>query len=68
MKKILCASAFALFLIVGGTSCSKTCTCKTYLDGEVVSETTLDNEGGKKCSEYNTVITVDGHKTGMECR
>ncbi|MBO4488974.1 MAG: hypothetical protein J5741_04875 [Bacteroidales bacterium] len=67
MKKFLCISAFALFLIVGGTSCNKTCNCKTYLDGEVVTESSFDNEGGKKCSDYNTVMVIDGHKTGMEC-
>ena len=68
MKKILCASAFALLLIVGGTSCSKTCHCKYYVDGEVLKEETWDNESGKKCSDLSTVITVAGNKTGWECR
>lgn len=52
-------------------SCKKTCTCTTYLADEVVSTTEdieLDGTNYKKCSDLNTIITMDGKKTGNECK
>ncbi len=68
MKKIFFASAFALLMIVGGTSCTKTCHCKTYLDGEVISESEYTLEEGHKCTENNALIGAAGHESGLKCR
>jgi hypothetical protein len=69
MKKLL------VLLLIGGAviafaSCKKTCTCKTYLSGTLL--TTTKNvelpEDFKKCSDLNTTDDVGTGKTGLECK
>ena len=68
MKKL-----FVLLLVgcafVAFTSCKKTCTCTTYLDGAVVSTVEYDLGSYKNCAAMNTVVTMPPiGKTGMECK
>lgn len=68
MKKVLIALA-AVATVACMVSCNKTCTCKTYAAGVVVStqeDVELDKDTFKKCSDMNTIIVSDP-KTGMEC-
>lgn len=72
MKKVLVILAAAAMMFAM-TSCDKTCTCKTYVAGNVVAtveDVTLDkdNENIKKCSDMNTVVTVNDMKNGIECK
>jgi len=70
MKKLFC------LLLIGGaivafTSCKKTCTCETYLNGTVV--TVVHNveltEEYYKCSDMNTIVEYPGlGKTGIKCK
>ncbi len=78
MKKILIILLVAF--VVGLASCKKqkecfffykTCTCKTYASGIVIStDDEVELESGKKCSDLNTyVVDSDGNnKTGIECK
>ena len=68
MKKVVLALAVIATVAMFG-SCKKTCTCKTYLAGELQSTTEDVELSGdyKKCADMNTIITIDGNKTGMEC-
>lgn len=53
------------------TSCNKKCTCKTYLNGVVMTtseDVELDKDSYKKCSDMNTIVTVSDKKNGMECK
>ncbi|MBQ1733010.1 MAG: hypothetical protein II037_12455, partial [Bacteroidales bacterium] len=60
MKKLLVVLA-AAGLLFAMSSCDKTCTCKSFLAGNVVteSEVELDKENTniKKCSDMNTYVT-----------
>ncbi len=72
MKKLLVVLA-AAGLLFAMSSCDKTCTCKSFLAGNVVteSEVELDKENTniKKCSDMNTYVTDNnGNKTGLECK
>ena len=69
MKKLLCVCAACLLVAALSTSCNKKCECKTYLAGTVQStwETELDKDSYDKCSDLNTVVTVNGVKNGIEC-
>ena len=70
MKKVLVLLAAGAFLACF-TSCNKTCTCKTYAAGIVIStDDEVELESGKKCSDLNTyVVDSDGNnKTGIECK
>lgn len=70
MKKVLLIAAACLLTAAISTSCSKTCTCKAYIDGKLLSTTSgmpLDGENFKKCSDMNTIVEVNGIKNGMEC-
>ena len=49
------------------SSCSKKCDCKAKYNGEVVSESTVDLEDGKKCSDYNSYISILGTSVEMKC-
>lgn len=69
MKKLVLAVA-AIAMVACMASCNKTCTCKTYVAGVVVTTTEdveLDKDTYKHCSDLNTVIEVAGTKNGMEC-
>lgn len=69
MKKVVFTlAAIAVVVCFSFTSCKKTCTCTTYLDGDVLSTREDVDPEGKSCSELNTVFTVSGKKTGMECK
>ena len=69
MKKVILAiAAIAVVVCFSFTSCKKTCTCKSYLDGEVVSTREDVDPQGKKCSEFGEVIESNGKKTGLECK
>lgn len=69
MKKVVLALA-VIATVACFSSCKKTCTCKTYADGQVVqtaSEIELE-KSFKNCSEMSTVVNFPGvGKTGMEC-
>ncbi len=70
MKKVLVLLS-AVALVACFTSCNKTCTCKTYAAGIVITtDDDVELESGKKCSDLNTyVVDSDGNnKTGMECK
>lgn len=71
MKKVVLAlAAVAVVACFSLTSCNKKCTCKTYVLGVVTSTTEdveLDKDSYKKCSDMNTIVTLDGKKNGMEC-
>ncbi len=69
MKKALCVLAAVAMVAVFATSCNKTCTCETYLNGKVVSSTTMENPDKKqKCSDYTTAITVGNVTEGVVCK
>lgn len=70
MKKIVLALAAIAMVAMFTVSCNKTCTCKTYLGGTVITTTEdVEVESGKKCSDMNTYVTDNsGNKTGMECK
>jgi len=70
MKKLFC------LLLIGGafiafTSCKKTCTCQTYINGKVVA-TVHDIELPEelnKCSDMNTIVdTPTFGKNGLKCK
>ncbi|MBQ2574562.1 MAG: hypothetical protein IKO34_03255 [Bacteroidales bacterium] len=72
MKKLLVVLA-AAGLLFAMSSCDKTCTCKSFLGGNVVTESEVeldkDNTNIKKCSDMNTYVTDNnGNKTGLECK
>lgn len=68
MKKVILTLA-AVAVVVCMSSCKKTCVCKSYVAGIAGPETEveLDKDNFKKCSEMNTVVTLSGIKTGLEC-
>jgi len=68
MKKVLVILAAAGFLFAM-SSCNKTCTCKTYVDGQVkLTVEDFEPAEGKKCADYTTVVEVNDKKNGVECR
>lgn len=70
MKKVFLALA-AIATVACMVSCNKTCTCKTYALGVVVTTTEdveLDKDSYKKCSDMNTVVMVGDKKNGIECQ
>ena len=70
MKKVVLVCA--IVTLVGlFASCSKSCTCTSYLDDEYqgtieISKTKL--KGGQKCSDLSTIVIINGKKTGSECK
>jgi len=67
MKKVMLTLAVVAF-VAAMTSCNKTCTCTTYVGGlSSTSEVELETLNADKCSDVNTVMTVEGIKSGMEC-
>ena len=70
MKKVILSCA-AVALMGMFASCSKNCTCTTYLNGEVQGTTEISKDkldDGQKCSDLNTIVTISGKKNGMECK
>lgn len=67
MKKVMAIFGAALLLAGVATSCNKKCECKTYVAGAVTITNEIELDKGKKCSDYNAIITEDP-KTGVECK
>ena len=67
MKKVMAIFGAALLLAGVATSCNKKCECKTYALGVVTTTSVIELDKGKKCSDYNTIVTEDP-KTGVECK
>lgn len=69
MKKVLVLLSAVAF-VACFTSCNKTCTCKTYADGIVITtDDDVEVEEGKKCADMSHYTTSeDGNKTGVECK
>lgn len=68
MKKVVLALA-VIATVACLSSCNKTCTCKTYAAGVVMTtqeDVELDHDTYKKCSDMNAIIVADP-KTGLEC-
>ena len=66
MKKALCILAAAAFVICGATSCKKTCTCKTTLNGQVVAEQKVEVKGN--CSKAKIDMSTFGDQATFECK
>ena len=60
MKKLFCILGFCTFVFLS-SSCSKTCTCTTYVSDKAVHVYTDQFSGIKDCSELNN-LTYE-----MEC-
>lgn len=72
MKKVLLSLA-VVATVACFASCSKTCSCKAYVNGNVSEEWEVDlddvnDDNVKKCSDLNTVIELGGLKAGTECK
>ncbi len=73
MKKVLIAMA-VVAMAASFASCNKTCTCSTYVNGEIVENLTVndidisDNDQIKKCSDMNTSVTLLGNTTEVKCK
>lgn len=69
MKKVLCIVAVGLLLGFFTTSCNKQCQCKTYVNGALSSTgEAFEVESGKKCSDYNSSVTLLGITTEVKCK
>lgn len=66
MKKALCILAVAAFVICGATSCKKTCTCVTTLDGVKVAEQQVTVKGN--CSKADVDVSAYGSNAKFECK
>ncbi len=70
MKKVVLSCA--LVAVVGlFASCSKNCTCTSYVNGEEVGTVEISKtklKDGQKCSDLSTVVVIGGKKNGTECR
>lgn len=66
MKKILCIVVLAAGIFTC-TSCSKSCTCKTYYNGELKSENSFELDEDKKCSDYESFVSVLGQEVSVKC-
>jgi predicted RNA-binding protein len=66
MKKIW--GVFAITALIFCSSCSKTCNCTAKLNGEVLSESTIElTEEGERCSDHNTTVYVLGQSAELKC-
>lgn len=68
MKKIVLAIA-VIATVTCFSSCTKKCSCTSYLLGNVTGteEIELNTDKFDKCSDMNTVVTLAGTKSGVEC-
>lgn len=64
MKKLFLAMG-VVAMLAGLSSCSKTCTCKQSVGGQVMQTVTMETKG--KCSDLNTTQTVMGMTQKTEC-
>ena len=67
MKKVLVLLATVAF-VACFTSCNKTCTCKGYINGVVITTDDVEVEAGEKCADMTELITNDNGVTGFECK
>lgn len=63
MKKFFLAMGI-IAMMAAFNSCNKSCVCKQYMGGELVSTTTVE---GKKCSDLNVKQTVMGVTQETKC-
>ena len=69
MKKLLCVCAACLLVAALSTSCNKKCQCKTYVNGALTNTgDAFEVESGKKCSDYNSTITILGQTSETKCK
>ena len=64
MKKFFLAMG-VIAMMASLSSCSKTCTCKSYVGGELVGTTTAETKG--KCSELNVKQEMMGIVNETKC-
>lgn len=70
MKKVVLALA-VIATVACFSSCSKNCSCKVWLNGNVQSTYEVSKDKlpeGKKCKDLSTVVEINNKKTGNECR
>ena len=67
MKKVLFA-ILVLACVAGLSSCSKKCYCSATVNGEEIAGSTVTNDSGKSCSEYNYKATILGETVQYKCR
>jgi len=67
MKKILLTLVCVLFFAFSAISCKKTCTCKTFLEGELIRTETkvILHERYSVCNDLNDY--VEAAQSGKLC-
>lgn len=70
MKKLLSLLVITVGVLFIATSCEKSCTCTRWYNGEEKESLTipLKDEDNNLCKNKNTVVIVNGKKTGLECK
>jgi len=70
MKKLLTVFVILAGVLLIATSCQKNCTCTRWYNGEEKESLTLplNDEDAKLCENKNTVVVINGKKTGLECK
>lgn len=70
MKKTIGFLLIGIGFICLVNSCSKSCTCTRWADGEVKESITvpLYGEDNNLCEKKNTFVEIGGKKTGLECK
>lgn len=67
MKKVVLSLA-VIATVACLASCSKTCTCKSTLNGTVIETKTGVEKGDyKKCADMNKSETIMGQTAAFEC-
>lgn len=66
MKKVLftCIVLGSMFAM---TSCSKECVCTVTVNGEVITETTVQLEDGQKCTDSKVGGSLLGNSGEVKC-
>ena len=67
MKKTIFLVIALATLTFGATSCAKSCKCTTSVNESVKSTSTIDLDEGKKCSDYNSSVTLLGQTATVKC-
>lgn len=70
MKKAIGLLFIGIGFICLANSCSKSCTCTRWADGEVKESITIPlyGEDNNLCENKNTLVEIGGKKTGLECK
>lgn len=69
MKKVVLALA-VVAAVANLSSCSKSCTCTTYIEGEIFSITQVSADNlkvGMKCKDLTDITITNNKKSGREC-